>query len=73
MVNFRLNCLGNCLLLFYRRGIGHERVVANLLRVYSDPANLVLVINAADYEEKYYRRQIDEKLMHESSTSGSDR
>lgn len=55
------------------RGIGYERVVLNLLKVYCDPANLIIVINSADYEEKYYRSQLDAKYLHESSTNSNER
>lgn len=55
------------------RGIGYERVVLNLLKVYCDPANLIIVINAADYEEKYYRSQLEAKYVHESSTNSNER
>lgn len=55
------------------RGIGYERVVLNLLKVYCDAANLIIVINAADYEEKYYRSQLEAKYVHESSTNSNER
>lgn len=55
------------------RGVGHERVVLNLLKVHCDPGNLIIVINAADYEEKYYRSQLDAKFLHESSTNSNER
>lgn len=29
-------------------------VLSNLLFVYKDPANLVLVVNSSDHEEKYF-------------------
>lgn len=57
----------------YFRGIGYERVVLNLLKVYCDPGNLIIVINSADYEEKYYRSQLEAKFVHESSTNSNER
>lgn len=30
----------------------------NLLRAHADPSNLVLVVNSADYEEKYYMSKL---------------
>lgn len=61
------------LIFLTRRGISYERVVLNLLKVHSDPANLIIVINAADYEEKFYRSQLDQKFVHESSTNANER
>lgn len=55
------------------RGIPYERVVLNLLKIYCDPGNLIIVVNAADYEEKYYRSYLDPKFVHESSTNGNER
>lgn len=45
----------------------------NLLKVHCDPGNLIIVINAADYEEKFYRSQLDPKFVHESSTNANER
>lgn len=44
-----------------------------MLKVYCDPGNLILVINAADHEEKYYRSQLDAKCLQESSTNSNER
>lgn len=55
------------------RGVGYERVVLNLLKIYCDPGNLIIVINSADYEEKYFRSQLEAKYVHESSTNGNER
>lgn len=55
------------------RGISYEIVVLNLLKVHCDPGNLIIVINSADYEEKYYRSQLEAKYVHESSTNGNER
>lgn len=55
------------------RGISYNNVVINLLRAYCDSANLVLVINAADYEEKYFKSRIDSRHIHESSTNANER
>lgn len=62
-----------CNLSTFHRGISCERVVLNLLHAHCDPGNLILVINSADYEEKYYRSQLDTKFVHESSTNGNER
>lgn len=45
----------------------------NLLKVHCDPGNLIIVLNAADYEEKFYRSQLDTKFVHESSTNANER
>lgn len=44
-----------------------------MLKIYCDPANLIIVVNAADYEERFYRSQLDPKFLHESSTNGNER
>ncbi|KAM3964283.1 DNA repair endonuclease XPF mei-9 [Aphomia sociella] len=41
-------------LLIMAKGIGYNNILANLLWVYKDPGNLVLILNASDYEEKYF-------------------
>lgn len=63
-----------CFFLYiYFRGVNYERVVLNLLKVHCDPGNLIIVINSADYEEKYYRNHLDAKYIHASSTNGNER
>lgn len=41
-------------LLITAKGLGVDRILINFLKVYSDPANLVLVINTATAEEEYF-------------------
>jgi DNA excision repair protein ERCC-4 len=36
------------------RGLGLETVFMNILKVYCDPGNLVLVLGTNDYEETYF-------------------
>lgn len=36
------------------RGLNYNIIISNLLWVYKDPGNLVLVINSSDHEEKYF-------------------
>ncbi|KAJ6645403.1 DNA repair endonuclease XPF [Pseudolycoriella hygida] len=55
------------------KGISYNSVIINLLRAYCDPANLVLVINAADYEEKYFKSKMEAHYIHESSTNANER
>lgn len=55
------------------KGISYYNVLINLLRVYCDPGNLILVINSPDYEEKYLRSKLDIVDLHEVSTSAAER
>lgn len=45
----------------------------NLLNAHGAAENLILVINSADYEEKYFRSQLDPARVHESSTNAKER
>ncbi|XP_043568043.1 DNA repair endonuclease XPF isoform X1 [Chiloscyllium plagiosum] len=40
------------------RGLGVDRILFNFLKLYSDPGNLVLVINTAVSEEQYFIEQL---------------
>lgn len=40
--------------IYYYRGLGVENVFLNLLRVYCDPGNLVIVLGSSNHEEEYY-------------------
>ncbi|XP_026751876.1 DNA repair endonuclease XPF isoform X1 [Galleria mellonella] len=40
-------------LLILAKGISYNNIIANLLWIYKDPGNLVLVINSSEHEEKY--------------------
>lgn len=55
------------------RGISYDKAIINLLNVYCDPGNLILIINYADYEEKHFKSQINLKHVHESSTNANER
>lgn len=55
---------------FYCRGINYNNVLSNLLWVYNDPANLVLVINSSDHEEKYFTEKFNLATL---PTIGSER
>ncbi|CAH2076241.1 unnamed protein product, partial [Iphiclides podalirius] len=41
-------------LLVMAKGINYNKVLANLIWVYKDPGNLILVVNSSDDEEKYF-------------------
>lgn len=45
----------------------------NLLKVYGDPSNLVLVINSSSSEEEQYKSQLDSKLVHEVANTATAR
>jgi len=42
------------------KGLGLEHVFLNLLRVYSDPGNLVLVLGCTDQEEEWFKKEMDQ-------------
>lgn len=48
-------------------------MVINLLKVYGDPSNLILVINCSAIEEEHYKSQLDSKLVHEVANTGAAR
>lgn len=41
------------------RGLGIETVFLNLLKVYCDPGNLVIVVGTASKEEEFYVAQLE--------------
>ncbi|XP_036339541.1 DNA repair endonuclease XPF [Rhagoletis pomonella] len=55
------------------KGLHYDRVLTNVLRVYSDPGNLVLVINCSDWEEQYYKSKVEQKYVHEVATTATER
>ncbi|KAL0880773.1 hypothetical protein ABMA27_001974 [Loxostege sticticalis] len=57
-------------LLIIAKGINYNNVLSNLLWVYNDPANLVLVINSSDHEEKYFTEKFNLATL---PTIGSER
>ena len=46
-------------LLISAKGLGIEEVMHNLIKVYSDPCNLVFVIGLSDEEEQYFKTRLD--------------
>ena len=42
------------------RGLGLEHVLYSLIKVYSDPGNLVLVMGTTDAEEEHFARRLAE-------------
>ena len=47
-------------LLVAARGLGLEHVLYSLIKVYSDPGNLVLVMGTTDAEEEHFTRRLAE-------------
>ena len=47
-------------LLVAARGLGLEHVLYSLIKVYSDPGNLVLVMGTTDAEEEHFARRLAE-------------
>uniref|UniRef100_A0A1A9WG73 DNA repair endonuclease XPF n=1 Tax=Glossina brevipalpis TaxID=37001 RepID=A0A1A9WG73_9MUSC len=60
-------------LLVCAKGLSYDRVLLNILKVYSDSGNLLLVINGSDWEENYYKSQIEKKFVHEVANTGTER
>lgn len=46
-------------LVIMAKGINYNNIISNLLWVYKDPGNLVLVINSSDHEEKYFMERFN--------------
>ncbi len=55
-----LDILGEDGLVVSAKGLGLEEVFHSLLKVYSDPGNLVLVIGTNDEEEEYFISRLDQ-------------
>lgn len=52
-----------------------DQVIINLLKVYLDPGNLILVLNYSEAEENYYKEKLNSQDVHSItfSTSVSER
>ncbi|XP_047530253.1 DNA repair endonuclease XPF [Vanessa atalanta] len=57
-------------LLIIAKGLTYNDIVANLLWIHNDPANLVLVINSSEYEEKYFSEKFNLTVL---PTNGNER
>ncbi|XP_062139440.1 DNA repair endonuclease XPF [Drosophila sulfurigaster albostrigata] len=60
-------------LLVCAKGLSYERVLINILKVYSDAGNLLLVVNSSDCEEQYYKSQLEAKYVHEVANTATER
>lgn len=54
-----LDILNDDGLVITAKGIGLDSVFINLLKVYSDPGNLVLVLGTSDKEEEFFIQELD--------------
>ncbi|XP_011193358.2 DNA repair endonuclease XPF [Zeugodacus cucurbitae] len=68
-----LDIVGSDGLTVCAKGLHYDRVVTNILKVYSDPGNLVIVINFSDWEEKYYKAKLEHKYVHEVAATATER
>ncbi|XP_062593307.1 DNA repair endonuclease XPF-like [Saccostrea cucullata] len=50
-------------LLVMAKGLGIDRIFLNFLKVYCDPANLVLVLNTNAREEEYFTEQLEKESI----------
>lgn len=41
-------------IVYWFRGLGIETVFVNILKVYLDPGNLVIVLGTTDHDERYF-------------------
>ncbi|XP_055854991.1 DNA repair endonuclease XPF [Episyrphus balteatus] len=55
------------------KGLSYDRVITNIMSAYNDAGNLIFVINFSDWEETYYRSNLDHKFVHEVSNTASER
>nr|XP_023011814.1 DNA repair endonuclease XPF [Leptinotarsa decemlineata] len=51
------------------KGVNLDLVVSNLLKVYCDPGNLVLVLNAPEKEEIYYKEKLKDSNVYSTTFS----
>ncbi|KAJ3660762.1 hypothetical protein Zmor_005196 [Zophobas morio] len=49
------------------KGLNLDLILLNLFKVYSDPGNLVLVLNTTEAEETYYMSKINDSNMHKTT------
>ncbi|GLV38110.1 meiotic 9 [Carabus blaptoides fortunei] len=55
------------------KGLNIDVIFTNLLKVYRDPGNLIIVLNYSDSDEKYYSEQLDNDLVFTASLNGNER
>lgn len=48
-------------------------MLLNLFKVYVDPANLIIVLNSDDYEEKYYTKLLNSPYVRQASNNSNER
>ncbi|CAO1410792.1 unnamed protein product [Diamesa serratosioi] len=68
-----LDLIYNDALVICGKGISYENVLYNLLRVYIDPANLILVLNCDDNEEITYTKLLNSPHVHAVANTANER
>ncbi|KAG5880660.1 hypothetical protein JTB14_022822 [Gonioctena quinquepunctata] len=64
-----LDIIHNDGLVVASKGINLDLVIYNTLKVYCDPGNLVLVLNATENEEKYFKDKLKDRNVHSTTFS----
>ncbi|GJQ83429.1 mei-9 [Trypoxylus dichotomus] len=54
-------------LVIIAKGLSMDVVLMNILKVYSDPGNLVLVLNGMEFEEKYIIEKLNDDNIHSTT------
>jgi DNA excision repair protein ERCC-4 len=60
----------NDALLIMAEGLGVERLFLNFIKLYAEPTNLVLIINAYDAQEQFFIDKLKEMASKKSSENG---
>ncbi|CAO1415638.1 unnamed protein product [Diamesa tonsa] len=68
-----LDLIYNDALVICGKGISYEKVLYNLLKVYIDPANLILVLNCDDNEEIIYKKLLNSPHVHAVANTANER
>lgn len=55
------------------RGLNIDVIFTNLLKVYRDPGNLIIVLNFNEDDEKYYFEQLENDGIYKSSLQVAER
>lgn len=58
---------------YFCRGVSYEKALLNLFKVFTDPKNLILVLNSDEYEEKYFTKLLDSLHVRQASTNSTER
>ncbi|XP_066250841.1 DNA repair endonuclease XPF [Euwallacea similis] len=55
------------------KGLNMDLIILNILKVYQDPGNLVLVLNATDSEQKYFDEKLNRQHVYIEHETGNTR